>query len=83
LSILIDFLHDRIELRLEFFLLGLKVFSVGVLVTFKILHSFVSGVFDDLLVLVREFVFQFLVVKGVFDCEAVVLKLILCVNFLP
>ena len=47
------------------------------------MNSLISTVFDDLVVLLRKFFFQLLVVEGVLHREAIVFKLVLGVNFFP
>merc|ERR1719152_358118 len=77
---LIDFHHDRVDHTLKFLLLGLEFILLRQLVLVQPIQSFLHSLFDLVLVISLELVFQLLFLQGVAHCEAIVLQSILCLN---
>jgi len=81
-TLLIDLLHDRIELSFHLLLLGFILCCLGVWVALEELDSFFDDIVDQLLVFFRELVLHFVVVEYVLDLEAVAFESILGVDLL-
>jgi len=78
--LLIDLLHDWVELRLNLLLLGFVLRAISVCVAFEELESFIDDTFDSLLFFLRELVLHLFVTQCVLDLEAIVLEAILGIN---
>merc|ERR1712193_218256 len=81
-SLLVDLLHDWVELRLDLLLLGFVLRAVCVCVALEELESFIDDTLDSLLLFLRELVLHLFVTQCVLDLEAVVLEAILGINSL-
>ena len=80
--LLVDFLHDRIELRLDLLLLCFILRALSICVALEELQSFIYDTFNSLLFFLRELFLQLLVTQCVLDLEAIILKAILGINLL-
>merc|ERR1712159_764548 len=78
----VDLLHDRIADAFEFFLFSLKLVLLCELVSVKPFDDFLDFVFNSSLVSFLEFVFDFLVIKGVTHAVSIVFKTVLSLDFL-
>jgi len=78
--LLVNLLHDRVELCLDLLLLGFVICAVSVYATLEELQSFIDDTFDSLLFFLGELVLQLLVTQCVLDLEAIILKAILGIN---
>jgi len=81
-SLLVDLLHNRVELRLNLLLLGFVLCAVSVCVALEELESFIDDTFDSLLLFLGDLVLEFLVTQCVLDLEAIVLETILGIDSL-
>jgi len=80
--LLVDLLHDRVELCLNLFLLGFVVRAVGVCVALEELEPFVYEIFDGPLLFLRELALQLLVTQCALHLEAIVLEAVLGIDLL-
>jgi len=80
--LLVDLLHDRVELCLNLFLLGFVVRAVGVCVALEELEPFINEIFDSPLLFVGELALQLLVAQCALHLEAVVLEAVLGIDLL-
>jgi len=80
--LLVDLLHDWVELCLNLFLLGFVVRAVGVCVALEELEPFINEIFDSPLLFVGELALQLLVAQCALHLEAVVLEAVLGIDLL-
>jgi len=80
--LLVDLLHDWVELRLDLLLLGFVLCAVSVCVALEELESFINDTFDCPLFFLRELVLELLVAECVLHLEAIVLEAILGIDSL-